>query len=383
MCIRDRCEPKDAEHEEALGFALGAGMNSIIVRDDETAATCIKWLRDNQAGRATFLPLNKLTLRRPGGKAVMTARQDGVIGFAFDLLEYDESIESAVKHSVRDTLIVRDMGTARRHMGGVRMVTLDGSITEATGAMVGGAVRGRRPQFGGNIAGMNAVQQAESELNRLVLLSDTVNAALSESRQNQHRLRERITNLGGDDSSLKLRSWQEDMKRANTDFEAAEDKVKVCNAQLTEAKNVHRKAQDYADAATETYDSSVITRQNASDSLLSSSPEHVSERLRASDELRNVAMQAKIDAESKLATGNANTELLQRNVDEIERRISEQTTIVEKAETRIEELNAEIETLNEELSTVSEAHEQVAEEHRELNERSKSCLLYTSPSPRD
>ncbi|MCH2637341.1 MAG: chromosome segregation protein SMC [Candidatus Thalassarchaeum sp.] len=366
------CAPKDSEHEEALAFTLGGGMNSIIVRDDETAATCIKWLRDNQAGRATFLPLNKLTVRRPGGKAVMTARQDGVVGFAFDLLDYDESIESAVKHSVRDTLIVRDMGTARRHMGGVRMVTLDGSITEASGAMVGGAVRGRRPKFGGNIAGMNAVQQAETELSRLELLSDTVNASLAESRQNQHRLRERINNLGGDDSSLRLRSWQEDMKRANTNFEAAEDKVKVCNAQLTEAKNVHRKAQEKSEAATEAYDTAVATRQTASDSLLSSSPEHLSERLRASDDLRVAAMQAKIDAEGKLATGNAQTELLQRNVKEIERRTAEQTTIVEKAESRIEELNAEIETLNIELSTVSEAHEQVAEEHRELNERSKS-----------
>ena len=366
------CEPKDAEHEEALAFALGGGMNSIIVRDDETAATCIKWLRDNRAGRATFLPLNKLTVRRPGGKAVMTARQDGVIGFAFDLLTFDESIESAVKHAVRDTLIVRDMGTARRHMGGVRMVTLDGSITEASGAMVGGAVRGRRPQFGGNIAGMNAVQQAETELSRLEILSDTVNAALAEARQNQHRLRERINNLGGDDSNLKLRAWQEDMKRANTAFESAEDKVKVCNAQLTESKNVHHKSQGRADAATESYENAVATRQSASDSLLSSSPEHLSERLRASDELRVAAMQAKIDAESKLATGNANTELLQHNVNEIERRISEQASIVEKGEARIEELNAEIETLSAELATVSEAHEQVAEEHRELNERSKS-----------
>ena len=47
--------------------------------------------------------------------------------------------------------------------------------------MVGGAVRGRRPQFGGNIAGMNAVQQAEAELSRLELLSNTVDAALTES----------------------------------------------------------------------------------------------------------------------------------------------------------------------------------------------------------
>jgi len=366
------CGPKDSEHEEALAYALAGGMNSIVVRDDETAATCIKWLRDNRAGRATFLPLNKLTVRRPGGKAVMTARQDGVIGFAFDLLDYDESIESAIKHSVRDTLIVRDMGTARRHMGGVRMVTLDGSVTEASGAMVGGAVRGRRPQFGGNIAGMNAVQQAEAELSRVEMLSETVNAALAESRQQQHTLRERINNLGGDESSLKLRAWQEDMKRAQSAFESAEDKVKVSNAQLVEAKNVHSKMQGRADAAEQNHADAISNRQTASDALQQSTPEHLSDRLRACEELRNNAMRAKIDAESKLASGNAQTELLQRNVDEIERRQNEQTKIIEKSDAKIAELTEEIERLSTELSTVSEAHEQVAEEHRELNERSKS-----------
>jgi chromosome segregation protein len=366
------CAPKDVENEEALAYALGGGMNSIIVRNDETAATCIKWLRDNSAGRATFLPLNKLTVRRPGGKAVMTARQDGVIGFAFSLLDYDESIEAAIKHAVRDTLIVRDMNTARRHMGGVRMVTLDGSVTEASGAMVGGAVRGRRPSFGGNIAGMNAVQAAESELRTLEMLADTVNAALAESRRNQHSLRERINSLGGDDASLKLRAWQEDMKRATTAFDSASDKVKVANSQLTEAKNVHKKTQNCAEAAIHEHKEAVAKRQMASDALLQSTPEHLSDRLRSCETIRNDAMRAKIDAEGKLATGNANTELLQRNVSDIDRRCKEHTTIIEKSQTKIEELTAEIETLATELATVSEAHEQVAEEHRELNERSKS-----------
>ena len=368
------CAPKDPAHEEALSYALGGGMNSIIVRDDQTAATCIKWLRDNSAGRATFLPLNKLTVRRPGGKAVMTARQDGVIGFAFALLDFDDSIEAAVKHAVRDTLVVRDMGTARRHMGGVRMVTLDGSVTEASGAMVGGAVRGRRPQFGGNIAGMNAVAEAEAEVRRLELVSETVNAALAEARQQQHRLRERLNSIGGDDASLRLRAWQEDMKRAKTAFDAAEDKVKVARAQLTEAQNVHAKTQARADAASEAHAAALEARQRASDALLSSSPEHLSERLRGCEELRNAAMRAKIDAEGQLASGNANTELLQRSVSDIARRGEEQRGIVERAEARIEELTAEIEALSEELETVSEAHDQVAEEHRELNERSKALV---------
>ena len=363
------CAPKDSEHEEALAYALAGGMNSIIVSDDQTAATCIKWLRDNRAGRATFLPLNKLNLRRPGGKAVMTARQDGVIGFAFDLLDYDESIEVAIKHAVRDTLIVRDMGTARRHMGGVRMVTLDGSVTEASGAMVGGAVRGRRPQFGGNIAGMNAVQQAEAELSRCEMLADTVNLALAESRRQAHSLRERIANLGGDDSSLKLRAWQDDMKRATTAFNSAEDKVKVGHAQFTEVKNLHRKAQGRADVEETTHSEAVAARQASSDALLKSTPEHLSDRLRACENLRNDAVEAKIGAEGKLASGNAHTELLERNVSDTSRRAAEQAEIVEKSNARVEDLTTEIETLSAELETVKEAHEQVAEEHRELNER--------------
>ena len=108
------CGPKDSEHEEALAFALGGGMNSIIVRDDETAATCIKWLRDNRAGRATFLPLNKLTVRRPGGKAVMTARQDGVVGFAFDLLDYDEStrVILAGRDGSKGAALAAEMGSS-------------------------------------------------------------------------------------------------------------------------------------------------------------------------------------------------------------------------------------------------------------------------------
>lgn len=366
------CAPIDTEYEEALAFALSGGMNSIVVRDDETAATCIKWLRDNRAGRATFLPLNKLTVRRPGGKAVMTARQDGVIGFAFDLLEYDESIEPAIKHAVRDTLIVRDMGTARRHMGGVRMVTLDGSVTEASGAMVGGAVRGKKPQFGGNIAGMNAVQQAEAELSRAEMLSETVNGALAESRRQQHTLRERINNLGTDDLSLKLRAWQEDMKRAQTSFESAQNKVKVASSQLVETKNLYSKVQSRANDAEAKHAEAVEKRQAASDALLKSTPEHLSDRLRSCEELRNNAMMAKIEAEAKLASGNAQTELLERSVSDIERRQKEQKQVVEKSELKIKGLTSEIETLSGELSTVSEAHEQVAEEHRELNEQSKS-----------
>ncbi|MEE3232401.1 MAG: AAA family ATPase, partial [Candidatus Thermoplasmatota archaeon] len=44
--------PKDPAHEEALSNALGGGLRSIVVTDDDVAAKCISWLRKNGGGRA-------------------------------------------------------------------------------------------------------------------------------------------------------------------------------------------------------------------------------------------------------------------------------------------------------------------------------------------
>ena len=45
----------------ALEVAAGTRMKSIVVDTDETAALCIKILKEKKSGVATFLPLNKIT----------------------------------------------------------------------------------------------------------------------------------------------------------------------------------------------------------------------------------------------------------------------------------------------------------------------------------
>ena len=81
------------------------------------------------------------------------ARNPGIIGFAQDLLDYDQEVETAVIYASRNTLLVDSMEVARKNMGGVRMVTLDGSLIESSGAMTGGSSsRGNRPSFGGGQA---------------------------------------------------------------------------------------------------------------------------------------------------------------------------------------------------------------------------------------
>ena len=162
--IAELCAPIESEHETALATAFGGAMTSVVVDSDEVAAEAIRWLAQRKAGRATFLPLNKLSTSRAGGKAMMVARKPGVIGFAYELLEYDPRIDTAIKFALRNTLIVQNMEIARQNMGGVRLVTMRGDITEAGGAMVGGSRQRMSVSFGGGIAGAKEVERLSSDV---------------------------------------------------------------------------------------------------------------------------------------------------------------------------------------------------------------------------
>ncbi|MCH1592025.1 MAG: hypothetical protein L7R66_03425, partial [Candidatus Thalassarchaeaceae archaeon] len=204
--------PKDPSHEEALSFAFGGGLRSIVVTSDHVASKCIAWLRKNGGGRATFLPLNKLSVSRPQGRTLLVARNPGVVGFVHDLLEFDQSVETAVRYAGRNTLVVDSMDVARDNMGGVRMVTLDGAVIESSGAMTGGSSsKKNRPRFDGSGAGGSGIERMEMAVQEADLIFSTVDGALRELRRSQQDLRDRIHGLDNDDHSLRVRNWKADM----------------------------------------------------------------------------------------------------------------------------------------------------------------------------
>lgn len=124
------------KYSTALEVAAGSRMQCIVVDNDEDAACAIEFLKRKNAGRATFLPLNKM---RSGSVRKNLAKGRGVIDYAINLVDYDAKFYPAFWYVFRDTCIVEDLDTARKLMGTVRMVTLDGELVEKSGAMTGGS----------------------------------------------------------------------------------------------------------------------------------------------------------------------------------------------------------------------------------------------------
>ena len=134
---------EDEELETALEVAMGGRMASIVVEDEDVAVVCVNTLKSANAGRATFLPLNKIK-RAPD---LTPPNINGVIDYAINLINFDDQYYDAFYHALGDTLIVEDYNTAKKLIGKYRMVVLDGSLYEKSAAITGGSIPKNRMKF--------------------------------------------------------------------------------------------------------------------------------------------------------------------------------------------------------------------------------------------
>jgi len=124
----------------ALEIAAGQRMKSIVVDNDKTAANCIRHLKENKLGTATFLPINKMKSSSSSDAAIgAILKSNGVHGLALDLIHYEPKFKSVFSYVFSNTLIVDNIEVSRRiGIGTMKMVTLDGDYADVSGAMHGG-----------------------------------------------------------------------------------------------------------------------------------------------------------------------------------------------------------------------------------------------------
>jgi chromosome segregation protein len=368
--LGELCSPKESIHEDALAIALGNGLRSIVVTNDEVAAECIKWLRLNGGGRATFLPLNKLSVSRPQGRTLIVSRNPGVLGFAHDLLEYDSEIDIAVRYASRNTLIVQSMDVARKNMGGARMVTLKGDIIEGSGAMTGGSpVGSSKPSFGGGTPGQLGTEKLERALEEANLIYSTVEAALRELRANQQELRDQIHGLDDSDQSVKIREWKSDLSRAQKDVDDIGKKVLAARKELSDSDTLFNSAKSNADEANEKYHKALESRSKAAELLQNHTPDHLSQILRNAEKTRTDAERIKLQSESSIISTNERLKILSDRLSELERQIISKEKSIEEAEQEVTNLETSIQKSRDLLIDLKSQASQFNEEQQILTQR--------------
>lgn len=191
----------DPQYQLALEIAAGGRLGYLVVEDDGVAAAGIELLKQKRAGRATFLPLNKIKAPRlnttPSWK-----RPEGFVDYAVNLIDCDSPYRDIFAYVFGNTAVFTRLSEARRCMGQYRMVTLDGELLEMSGAMTGGSLSGQRGtlHFGTVEAGESAeaialrqrldeitaiLDRCESTMAQLQVEIKDQAQALDTARQNQ------------------------------------------------------------------------------------------------------------------------------------------------------------------------------------------------------
>ena len=125
----------------AIETALGAAVQDIVTDNEVTAKNAMLLLKNNNAGRATFLPLSELK-PRPAESDEIKGR--GVIGLAHQLVDTaDADSEKAIVFLLGRTVICETIDDAiafsRSNRAKYKTVTLDGQVVNPGGSMTGGS----------------------------------------------------------------------------------------------------------------------------------------------------------------------------------------------------------------------------------------------------
>ncbi len=127
----------EPRYQLALEICAGGRLGNLVVDSDEVASEAIALLKRERAGRATFLPLNKLQSARFPSRT--EAQKLGAIDYAFNLVTYEDRYQDVFSFVFGNTLVFENLDQARFHISKYRMVTLEGEILETSGAMTGGS----------------------------------------------------------------------------------------------------------------------------------------------------------------------------------------------------------------------------------------------------
>ena len=129
------------EYETAIEMALGASLQNIVTETEQDAKKLIEYLRKNNLGRASFLPISSIK-----GKKLETikGKKVGVVGIASDLIKFDKRYEQIILNLLGRTVIVDNMQNAinlsKENNNTFRIITLEGDIINISGSMTGGSI---------------------------------------------------------------------------------------------------------------------------------------------------------------------------------------------------------------------------------------------------
>jgi chromosome segregation protein len=218
----------------------------MITETADAATEAVKYLKNNQLGRATFIPLDKIRPVEISKNTEMALGDVGAVGLALKLITFDNRLFNAFSYVFGETVVVKNIDSAKNiGIGTTRMVTLDGDLCESSGIITGGYSK-----KGVSLAELKALDELKQKatdlgvdkqntLKRLEFLREEINRVYDERSQCELKLRG--TEVTVTEWTNRLKEYADSVKQSETGISFIQKDLKELEDSLAKKDDSRRK----------------------------------------------------------------------------------------------------------------------------------------------
>ncbi|MBN1542001.1 chromosome segregation protein SMC [candidate division KSB1 bacterium] len=194
------------EYGTAIAAALSEAATFLVVDNAERAYQGIELLKQDKKGVVSFLPIQQIQ-NRP--RASIDLDDLGIVGWADELVEYNQVYRPVVQAVLGNFLVVQDLQTAQRLFKNlqreqINVVTLAGELFSSWGMIRGGSHNKRQSEFIGRQEQLLALEREIEEIEKLCEkrrrsmseLEENAQAAKIDAEELENAIRELEKELG-------------------------------------------------------------------------------------------------------------------------------------------------------------------------------------------
>lgn len=359
----------DNEYSTAVEVALGAAMQNIVASTEADAKRAIYYLKDNNLGRATFLPISGIK-----GRRLDEAGLDDNLGFvaiASDLVSCDKQYQEIVSNLLSRVVVVDDMdcaiGIAKRYKNRFKLVTLDGQVINPGGSMTGGS----GAKGAGILSRANMIEELKEEAAGLSEVAEKISSEFKLALEAANRW---AAEMQG--AEAELRTVKEDLIRAEGDKKLIADKISSLESQkqslISERNNAQgrimllEKAFSAAEADIEAIETEIAEAERNLEIVSDNVQDAASERESIRKEIEEINLQ--------LVSAARDMEAAKISCEEFELRKSTQSDRVKSIEDEIKVFSQRNEALQLQIGNVRKEAEELRKKAAASNESIKDKI---------
>ena len=308
----------DPKYAYAIEAAAASRFEYFVVDSISVANTIIDYLKKNNLGRATFIPIAELNIEKP-------RKEDPELKSVIDFIKFKPKFTNVFSYIFNNTFLVDNPNEAKKYgIGKHRYVTLEGELIEQSGIISGGS--SKRVSLATIVAKINLLEKDKSDANNSLIVAEE---ELKISDKDRYMSEVKLSSM-----SSELKSIESDISKSLKQQSSAKDQLKKIEESIKKIKSeIESKDREKLEliSVVETYkkDKSMVMSKLSSSTANTEKSKRLKENRDTANKIRDEIESQKI----KIAE-------LSKEIEMFNQRISELSATISKSQSDIREFKS-------------------------------------------